>query len=80
MSFEEGVYTLDDGRIQVRFRFQHGDIAYQDALVFPQGEYAALTELELQSMKLDRFNNWVLAYETALNAPPEETPSEIPPE
>jgi hypothetical protein len=68
MSFEEGVFTLDDGRIQVRFKFQYNETAYQDALVFTQAEYAALEPGALDILKFERFNNWIISYEAAANS------------
>lgn len=80
MSFEEGVNTLEDGRIQVRFSMMYKDIPYQDALVLSQSDYAALSPFELDAMKLDRFNNWVINYEAANSATPEEPLPEDAPE
>lgn len=77
MSFEEGIFTLEDGRIQVRFKFQYNDIAYQDALVFTQAQYEGLGPGDLDILKFERFNNWVISYEAAANAAPEE-PVETP--
>ena len=77
MSFEEGVFTLPDGRIQVRFKFQYNDVSYQDALVFTQAQYEAFASGDLDMLKFERFNNWVMSYEAAANAPPEE-PVETP--
>jgi hypothetical protein len=55
MEFE----TLDNGMIRIRFEKTDGKNSFNDALIFTQAEYDALTEQQIQEMQQQRFDNWL---------------------
>ena len=63
-----------DGNVQVIFQITP-DVGYpyRDALWFTQEVYDTLTQVEIDAMKQERFDNWVnLRAEWATNPPVEE--------
>lgn len=65
MEFE----TLDNGMLRIRFEKTDGKNTFNDALIFTQTEYDALTEQQIQEMQQQRFDNWLAIINYV---PPEE--------
>jgi hypothetical protein len=74
MSFEEGVFTMEDGRLSVRFRMVYKDLPFQDAIVLTEEEYNALSPEQIAEMKTTRFNNWIAALEAGNSEEPISAP------
>jgi hypothetical protein len=55
MEFE----TLDNGMLRIRFEKTDGKNTFNDALIFSQAEYDALTEQQIEEIKQQRFDNWL---------------------
>jgi len=53
-----------ENRIQVIFRVDTEHGTYQDALWFTQAEYDTITQAEIDVMKQERADNWILAVTT----------------
>jgi hypothetical protein len=58
--------------VQIRFTVREGDHEYTDALYFTPEEFAALTEEQLEAMKVRRFENWKAIVTTPRPEPTEE--------
>jgi hypothetical protein len=51
--------TLDNGMLRIRFEKTDGKNTFNDALIFSQAEYDALTEQQIEEIKQQRFDNWL---------------------
>jgi hypothetical protein len=51
--------TLDNGMLRIRFEKTDGKNTFNDALIFSQAEYDALTEHQIEEIKQQRFDNWL---------------------
>ena len=58
------VTTLDNKLIQDTFSFDSKYGTYSDAIVMSEEEYNALSAAEIDAIKQQRFNNWILNIET----------------
>jgi hypothetical protein len=56
--------------IRIEFEKIHGDITFRDAITLPDNH--TMTDLEIEAIKQERFDNWV----AIITAPPPEPVSE----
>ena len=75
MIIDETTDLNEDGKVRIIFEkeFEHG--MFRDALYFTQEEYALLSEVEVEDMKQQRYDNWV-AIVAEMSTPPVEAPVE----
>lgn len=66
------IINIVDGKVQVIFKKGESTQIYCDALWFTEEEYAGVSSETLETMKQERYDNWL----SILNAPPTE---ELPP-
>jgi hypothetical protein len=45
--------------LRIRFEKTDGKNTFNDALIFSQAEYDALTEQQIEEIKQQRFDNWL---------------------
>ena len=50
---------LGTEQVQVIFEIPYGDLVYRDALYFTSSEYSGLSQNDIDTLKTDRYNNWV---------------------
>ena len=69
MIIDETTDINEDGKVRIIFEkeFDHG--MFRDALYFTQEEYALLSEVEIETLKQQRYDNWV-AIVTEMSTPP----------
>ena len=70
----EDIINQINGKVRVTFeKVDDQNITYRDMLWFTQEVYDTLTQVEIDAMKQERFDNWVnLRAEWATNPPVEE--------
>jgi hypothetical protein len=56
--------------MQIVFEFDYKGVAFKDALVLPDDH--TFTDVELDAMKQERFDNWVTEITSGGNPAPEE--------
>jgi hypothetical protein len=44
--------------VQIEYSINDGEYPYADIIVLEADDYLALTEQEIEQMKLDRYNEW----------------------
>jgi hypothetical protein len=64
----EDIINQIDGKVQIIFEKSQDDQTYRDALWMTQEEYDATPNETIESMKQERFDNWL----AIINAPPTE--------
>ena len=76
----EDIINQIDGKVRVTFeKVDDQNITYRDMLWFTQEVYDTLTQVEIDAMKQERFDNWVnLRAEWATNPPVEEPVTDEP--
>jgi hypothetical protein len=61
---EMGIFKLEDGRIVDEFMLGQEPYVYSDAIVMEEETYNKYTEQELNSMKENRYKNWLRIVKT----------------
>ena len=64
----EDIINQIDGKVQIIFEKSQDNQTYRDALWMTQEEYDATPSATIESMKQERFDNWL----AIVNAPPTE--------
>jgi hypothetical protein len=70
----EDIINRIDGQVQVIFEKTDGNQTYRDAIWMPEEEYANTASSTIDSIKQERFDNWL----AIINAMPTEAPAEEP--
>ena len=70
----EDIINKIDGQVQVIFEKTDGNQTYRDAIWMSEEEYANTASSTIDSIKQERFNNWL----AIINAMPTEAPAEEP--
>jgi len=70
----EDIINQIDGQVQVIFEKTTVDQTYRDALWMSQAEYDSTSSEVIESMKQQRFDNWL----AIVNALPTEEPPTLP--
>ena len=56
---EDIIETTEDGMVRIIFEKSNGTNEYRDALYFTQENYDATTPEQIETMKQERFDNWI---------------------
>ena len=70
----EDIINRIDGQVQVIFEKTDGNQTYRDAIWISEEEYANTASSTIDSIKQERFDNWL----AIINAMPTEAPVEEP--
>ena len=70
----EDIINRIDGKVQVIFEKTDGNQTYRDAIWISEEEYANTASSTIDSIKQERFDNWL----AIINAMPTEAPVEEP--
>jgi hypothetical protein len=70
----EDIINRIDGKVQVIFEKTDGTQTYRDAIWMSEEEYANTASSTIDSIKQERFDNWL----AIINAMPTEAPAEEP--
>jgi len=69
MIIDETTDITEDGKIRVIFEKEYEHGVFKDALYFTQEEYALHSEIEIENMKQQRYDNWVVVVAEMSNQP-----------
>jgi hypothetical protein len=56
---EDIIETTENGMIRVVFEKTNGTYDYRDALYFTQEDYDSITPEQIETLKQERFDNWL---------------------
>jgi hypothetical protein len=70
----EDIINRIDGQVQVIFEKTDGNQTYRDAIWMSEEEYANTASSTIDSIKQERFDNWL----AIINAMPTEAPADVP--
>ena len=72
----EDIINKIDGQVQVIFEKTDGNQTYRDAIWMSEEEYTTTASSTIDSIKQERFDNWL----AIINAMPTEAPADVPAE
>ena len=69
MIIDETTDITEQGTVRIIFEKEYEHGIFRDALYFSQEDYALLSEIEIEALKQQRYDNWVAIVAEMSNQP-----------